>query len=114
MSPDELLSVSPSEFNAMVDADLRGASEASLRDPRVLERWYLSLVGMKKSVEHQLGAKKAEHKAERFERGSLDPALEARYYRWVAASMRFKSTVELALAEARYLRLRRDEGTGEG
>lgn len=60
----KIASMSDAEFRALVDRDLRRASTkeeaAGLRDPAVVERWYLTLTAMKKSVEGQLGAKRAE------------------------------------------------------
>jgi hypothetical protein len=105
------------------DQDVRGRLEddvaAKLRDPAVVERWYLALVQMKKSVEAQLAAGRADLRTDhrtmlnRLEEADGDDARAlrqalhdriARHESQRSKRLRFLSAVEDSLAEARFRR----------
>lgn len=103
MTPEELCALNDAAFTEVVAEDCRGRREAALRNRAVVERWFWTLTAMKRSLEHQLGARKAEQRALRLEMG--DPSRpqwadsERLHNRWVAATLRSKSAVEVRLAE---------------
>lgn len=116
--PQSLATVTDEEFRKYVDSDIRRAQPGrspdeiaalerihqELRSPAVIERWYTSLLLMKKSVEAQLGAKKAELAAKRNQASYSD--LQVEFNRWKAGTLRFLNAVEEKLLEARSLRYR--------
>jgi hypothetical protein len=92
-------------FRSYVDEAVRGHPEdtqtqelrSKLKDPEVVDRTYLTLVSMKKSVEGQLAARRADFVKERGTLRSNPPgqrAAEERYHAWRAGALRFKSGVE--------------------
>lgn len=102
MVTDVPLSTIPDdEFRALLDAAARGRLDEQtldqLKSAEVVERTYLCLVSMKKSVEGQLAAKRADYiKARSKLRGKpTELAAEAeKYQTWRAGALRFKSGVE--------------------
>ena len=105
---DHLLDLSEDEFN-LVDDAVRGTTGISsisdaLLDPSVIDRTHLTLVGMKKSVEGQLAAKKVDYQRDRA-RFKDDPKIvreiEDKYYAWRAGALRFKSGVEAFMLPVR-------------
>lgn len=123
-----LATVSDEEFRRFVDEDVRRSQPVKdhstgrkrdrtaaeiaeleeihqeLRSPEVLERWYNCLLLAKKSVEAQLGAKRADLNARR-DRSNYDE-LQLEFNRWKAGTLRFLNAVEEKLLEARSLRYR--------
>lgn len=104
-SENSLSSYTDDKFRALVDDDVRGILDHQvaklLRKSENVERWYYALVLMKKSVESQLGAKRAE-----VQQYVHDPSPSARsrlndYNSWRAGALRFKNGVEAHLLEAR-------------
>lgn len=103
---ESLLALSDDDFRSVVDDAVRNPDDVRaslLRHPDVVARWYFTLVSMKKSVEGQLAAKKAEYAAAK----ATSPVAkrdQAGYERWRAGALRFKAGVENQLLEARLLR----------
>ena len=103
---ESLLALSDEDFRSVVDDAVRNPEDSRatlLRHPDVVARWYFTLVSMKKSVEGQLAAKKAEYAAAK----ATSPVAkrdQAGYERWRAGALRFKAGVENQLLEARLLR----------
>ncbi len=100
-SIETLLNSSDEEFRSIVDDEVRHPNNeysALLRDPRVRERWYYALVGMKKSVESQLSAKRSD--ILKTPASPQDVAWQD-FHRWKAGAVRFKSGVEDRLLEIR-------------
>lgn len=100
----KLLALPDAEFRALVDSEVRGTSPAkvgeTLRDPLLIDRWYHTLLQMKKSVESQLGAKRSDVlKNRRYSEQDV-----ADFHRWRAGAVRFKSGVEDRLLEIRRIR----------
>lgn len=122
--PSALLRLTHVQFYNFVDQDVRQRLESEvstkLRDPIVVDRWYLVLVQMKKNVESQLASAKADWKAEQMqiladleeiEEGDDGSDLRAELYTKLgkfeksrAGKLRFRSAVEDSLSEARILR----------
>lgn len=122
--PSRMLTLTHEQFYNVVDQDVRArldpAVSPMLRDPAVIERWYLMLVQMKKNVESQLASAKADWKAalceilSAAEDAATDQELSdlrveqftkcAAYNEARAKKLRFRSVVEDRLSEARYLR----------
>lgn len=124
--PSALLDLTERDFYNIVDRDVRGRLESGLarklRDPLVIERWYQTLLRMKKTVEGTIAAKKAETRGQRIELdvfGSTtvdgveqsfdDPQLEiarihSEFLKWKAGSIRFKVGVEERLTEVSWRR----------
>lgn len=120
----ELLALTNDAFRDLVDLDIRGRSDeatfTALRSALVVDRWYMTLVGMKKSVEGTLAAKqndrRIELKALRRKLANTGTAqaaekvqaeidgVEDRYLRWRGGALRFKTGVEQSLAEAAWRR----------
>lgn len=112
----QLLEMPQKDFYKVVDQDTRGSSSptyhAALRSEQiVVERWYQTLVAMKRSVEGTLAAKNSEAKARRIaclqvgdEAGAL--AVSGDHHTWRAGAIRFATGVSERLAEARFHRLR--------
>lgn len=99
-------------FNSIVNQDVRGtlSNELSemLRDPALAERWYDSLQVLKRSVESQLSANKAERAQKIAEYDILGPGGTAMWVqarvsteKWRSGAVRFKNGVEDRLTEAR-------------
>lgn len=102
-----LLAIPDDEFRALVaealkvgNTDYRGDLDHTvvdqLKSPEVVDRTYLALVAMKKNVEGQLAAKKADYIKDRSRH--TDPheirEVEREYQTWRAGALRFKSGVE--------------------
>lgn len=128
---EKLLALTHRQFYNFVDQDARGRLDdgvgEKLRDPSIVERWYLVLVQMKKNVEGQLGSAKADFKSKQYDllrrlestdgenAGALREALfelAARHEASRAKKMRFRSAVDDALQEARFYRERLRESSG--
>lgn len=101
----DLAAIPDDVFRAYVDEAVRGhpddnqvqALRSRLREPEVIERTHLCLVSMKKSVEGQLAARRADFIKERASLRSNPPgqrSAEERYHAWRAGALRFKSGVE--------------------
>lgn len=131
--PAVLLELDEKDFYNLADRDVRGRLEASiatkLRDPIVNERWYQTLLRMKKTVEGTIAAKTHETKGQRMELESMgtitswrgneivsvdhfdDPKQKAveiytQFMAWKAGSIRFKVGVEERLTEVAWRRKR--------
>lgn len=129
--PAVLLELDERDFYNLVDRDVRGRLEAKLarklRDPLVVERWYQTLLRMKKTVEGTIAAKTSETRGQRIELetfGTLstwrgpdvvsvehfqnprEKAAEIHfaYLAWRAGSIRFKVGVEERLTEVSWRR----------
>jgi hypothetical protein len=130
-SPADLAGLNDDQFRAVVDADLRrrapnsgarlrGDLIAALRSPEHVTRWHSMLCRMQKSVDGQLGARAADFRAEhaRLEADVLRTAdlairedlrrqqqsLRSKYQTARAATVRFKTGLDEATLEARFLR----------
>lgn len=109
----DLMAIPEEEFRAVVDAAVRGhldvATIEKLKSPEVVERSYLTLISMKKNVEGQLAAKRADYVKSRSQlrnkMGELQDA-EERYQTWRAGALRFKSGVEEFMVSIRSRRER--------
>lgn len=128
-----LLALDHMSFRKEVDRDLRPldqdaspgqaekwkARHAALRSPACVDRWFMALSQMSKSVDGQLAAKADDYEAKRAEiRGQLVGAtgpqekglrrsletLKSEYSRARANTLRFKTGLDEALIEARSLR----------
>lgn len=105
LTVEALLDMPEDQFRAIVDREVRGTARdvgPVLRDPRISWRWYFALVQMKKSVESQLGAKRADLAKVR----PTIPQYEyeqklTEFHQWRAGALRFKSGVEERLLEIR-------------
>ena len=106
MKARDLLDLPEEDFRGIVDDEVRGTLDRNtgvvLRDPQLLDRWHLTLISMKKSVESQLGSIRSdlvkvrpELAPEEYERRL------AEFHRWRAGAVRFKSGVEERLLEIR-------------
>lgn len=100
--------LSDEEFREIVDNSLRKQGDpetaASLREPANVERWYSTLLKMSKSVEGQLAARTADWKRSNLS-GAEDLAeRRENYLKWRAQIIRFKTGLDEALTEAKYLR----------
>lgn len=112
--PAGLTKISLEEFEASVNADIRGtadpATSAMLRETENLNLWYDTLAKMKRAVEAQLTSSRSTlltNQAELLGKGSHDAWLEAKASteRWRQGAIRFKNGVEERLAEAKRLRM---------
>lgn len=131
--PAVLLDLDEKDFYNLVDRDVRGRLDQSLarklRDPMVNERWYQTLLRMKKTVEGQIAAKSTETKGQRAEleaNGTIttwrgndivnvesfdDPKAKAlelytQFMAWKSGSVRFKVGVEERFTEVAWRRKR--------
>lgn len=117
LEPDALLALSDEEFRAVVDRGLRQRSNAdpetakALRHPRVIDRFYFTVLSMQKSIEAQFGAKRAELEQRRTEllkqgASGKQAALQAMQddAKWRAGAIRFKLGVDEIVLEIRRLR----------
>lgn len=109
-----LSDLSESAFHEIVNADVRGTLDAGtsvlLREPENVPRWHDTLLGMKRSVEAQLTAKKGELAGQRAEYMGLGEAgrplwaqAQASAEKWRQGAIRFKNGVEDKVAEAKHL-----------
>lgn len=107
----DLLAIPEPEFRSVVDDAIRGhlteEMAQRLKSPEIVDRTYLTLVSIKKNVEGQLAAKRADYIKSR----SLlhdDPrglrAAEKTYQTWRGGALRFKSGVEEFMVSIRGLR----------
>lgn len=105
-----LESMPEDQFRALVDQAVRGNPEdpkthalrVNLMAPEVVDRTHIALISMKKSVEGQLAARRADYIKERLrDRPGERSALEQRYRTWRAGALRFKSGVEEYLLTVR-------------
>lgn len=133
---ESLLAMKNSEFYKLVDADIRGTQDPRgrgeprvivdpiaaqlLREPPTIERWYQTLIQMKKAVDGVLASKRQDFKrnqifgeraiAHAADDGARDKAITALedmridHYQSRARSMRFKTGVEEKLTEASWRR----------
>jgi hypothetical protein len=119
---DRLLALDLSSFRVIVDRDLRrdasAAEAAALRTPELADKWVTALTAISKSVDGQLGARRADYLAARarFSKSMSEADyLESRklqrswaevtesYAKARGATLRFKSGLEEALVEASYI-----------
>lgn len=131
----ELLAMTADEFHAVVNLDLRKGTDdetwEALRSPAVFDRWWGALIGMSKSIDGQLGARREEFLSQQADlreqmrvavaAGDVDKqaAIESRsnktskeYHRGRAGSLRFKSGLEEWLTEAKTIqKMRKAVGT---
>lgn len=114
-------------FRQLVDDDLRGRNDpvirAALRSSENVDRWFSVLLSISKSVEGQLAARKADWETKRTRLLTDIQLLEGtddrvatnelkvqlqeereKYTRWRAGIIRFKTGLDVWLAEARHLR----------
>jgi hypothetical protein len=111
---ERLVTMTNEDFRRVVDADIR--NQAAPRDydclrnhPTATDRWYSTLVGMKKSVENQFSAKESETKAVRADlesRGDHDGSRQVliEHLKWKSGVTKFKTGLEEKLAEASWRR----------
>jgi hypothetical protein len=98
--------LSDEEFKDLVDEAVRGQLDpntmAALKDGSVANRTYTVLVGMKKNVEGQLAARKADYGRARKnpDKKKLDE-IDDTWLSWRAGAIRFKSGVESLMLEVR-------------
>lgn len=116
---DLLVQLDDDSFGSLIDAAVRGDLDKKTRelikDPRIIERTRLTLVAMKKSVEGQLGAKRAEH-VTKVDKSKPEWAIRKDrqlYNSWRAGALRFKSGVDGLLMDIR-LQQTRDNPDAEG
>lgn len=111
--PLDLSKVGEEEFEAAVNADVRGTTnadtKAALRQPDVLDRWHDTLLHLKRNVEAQLTSNRATLLADQAEalRGGDTVRwvqIKAESEQWRQRSIRFKNGVEERLREAKRLR----------
>lgn len=108
----QLTDLADDAFISIVNQDVRGSLNPEisqlLRDPAIADRWYDALLGLKRSVESQLSASKAEksQKIAEFNILGNDGWLQARVQtdKWRAGAVRFKNGVEDRLSEAKRFR----------
>lgn len=111
----DLTSLSNDSFDSIVNQDVRGSLDSStsklLRQPENLNRWYDTLLSIKRTVEAQLAASRAEliqKQVEFLPQGSSGKMLflqeRVTTERWRKGTIRFKNGVEDKLAEAKRLR----------
>lgn len=119
---DRLLDMNAGQFASVVDKELRGKAtpdeSTALRSPQVAERWHGTLLAMMKSVDGQLGARRADFMSNRarFTKQLLAAEYEERFQlerSWAeqremfnrsrASTLRFKSGLEETIIEARAL-----------
>lgn len=119
---DVLSALDVQAFSDIVDRDIRGNDRLqngeepleqeyadALRTAALCERWYQTLVRMKKSTELTISAKGMDDKNTRHRletRGDRGKADDVRYkhLQWRAGAVRFLTGVEMRLAEANYCR----------
>jgi hypothetical protein len=115
---DWLLQLENSDFESIVNNEMRSTAEkprvapevaAALRDPRVLRRWYTTILAMHKSVEGQFSAKTADNTAmiKRLRAAGV-PAVkvlkeESSFQTWRAGALRVKNGLDMRLIEAKRL-----------
>lgn len=107
----KLLAMPELDFRSIIDDDTRDKVSAELaaglRSPQVVGRWYEALMAMQMSVEGQLAAKTAESKGRvaHLKAQGKDATLvqfeQAKFERWKAGAIRFKSGLEQKLLEAK-------------
>lgn len=101
---NKVLAMSDEEFKEIVDKDVRDVLSpdfaAALRTEALRDRWTRSLLIMKKSVESQIGAKRADL-GKLSCNGGANSEQHAEYNRWRAGALRFKNGVETRLLELR-------------
>lgn len=107
----DLLAIPEADFRSIVDDAIRGhlTTEMAerLKSPEIIERTYLTLVSIKKNVEGQLAAKRADYiKNRSLMHGDTVGlrATEEAYQTWRAGALRFKSGVEEFMVSIRVLR----------
>ena len=112
--PRDLMQLSDTEFNEVVNEEVRGVATQEdatlLRNKETVDRWAITLLGLKRSVETQFGAKRAEA-AQReyalYERGNPSrlelTQIKTEHAEWRSKALRFLNGLEDRLAEARKL-----------
>jgi len=124
MNAKQLLSITNPEFHGVVNDDVRSQTDPetaeALRSPEVFDRWWSTLLGMSKSIDGQLGARREEFLSqviELKEQIRTTPSetevsvletrlskISANYHRGRAGSLRFKSGLDVWLVEAALIR----------
>lgn len=111
---DLLVELDDDAFGSLIDAAVRGDLDKRttelIKDPKIIERTRLTLVAMKKSVEGQLGAKRAEHvtKTDKTKPEWAAKKDRQQYNLWRAGALRFKSGVDGLLMDVRLEQTRQD------
>jgi hypothetical protein len=131
-----LLALPDDEFKAIVNDDLRKQVTTemadALRSPAVFDRWWGALVAMTKSLDGQLGSRRAEYRAEhasllermtqaRWEDNAAEyrsaeaklNRLREQYHRTRAGSLRFKSGLDEWMVQAATIRRMRRNGVDQ-
>lgn len=122
MATDDLMATPDEEFRVLVAEALKVGNHDysgpltpevvdALKSPEVVNRTYLTLIAMKKNVEGQLAAKRADYVRERsrLHDGPNLRAKEQEYHSWRAGALRFKSGVEEFMVSVRGKRERPDD-----
>jgi hypothetical protein len=118
----DLSKVGAEEFEAAVNADIRGTAnpdtKAALRQPEVLDQWHDTLLHLKRNVEAQLTSNRATllaDQADLLARGDTIGWIKAKAEaeQWRQRSVRFKNGEEERLREAKRMRRARDLGEWE-
>lgn len=108
MTLDELVNQEEEAFRSIVDDEVRGhldpETAALLRDPKVVDRWFLALIVMKKSVESQMAAKRDD--LARFAGSHQEETERLAFRKWRAGALRFRNGVEDRILEIRAIRWR--------
>lgn len=103
MNQGELLGLMPEAFKSVVNNDIRGEcdseTEQALRSQDVCRRWYNMLVSTKRSIETQLATFRIE-RVQKANSPDYEPWLQDKL-KWRAGALRFKSSVEEKIAEAK-------------
>ena len=103
------------EFDRLVNDDVRGTAlpwlAEQLRTPELADRWYEALLNLKKSLEVQLTADRAERSEKQSEFIKLGELGKPKWFAyraardsWRAGAVRLKNGVETRLREAKKLR----------
>ncbi len=111
MTPEELLNLYSEAFKSVVNSDIReeldDETSDSLRDAKVVRKWFDTLVATKRSIETQLATFKIE-KAQKYtdflnHKDASYPSWLENKNKWKLGALRFKASVEEKIAEARLL-----------
>lgn len=122
--PFVLLEIDDKQFESLVDLDVKGKLgpeiAAKFKDPQVAARWYNTLVGMKRTAEGVIHARRVEARATRRElilratqvqqegerlRLMRDAEkLQLDFEKWLVNTIRFLTSLEERLSYARYYR----------
>lgn len=122
--PSTLLEIDDKQFESLVDLDVKGKLgpeiAAKFKDPRVAARWYNTLVGMKRTAEGVIHARRVEARSTRRElimrAGQVQQEgecnrllreaekLQLDFEKWQVNTIRFLTSLEERLTYARYYR----------